>query len=366
MGSIRRRERSSERRKRGPRQMPGPRWLIIALLTLSSCSPESGRVIAPAGDIRPPSIVSAGQKGSGTFEICFNEEVAVVPGSFSFQPGPTTAEASAAGSAIEVSLSPAAKPGEDCSLSGEAQDLSGNITRFLFTFAGYNDAPALLRINELQCGKNSSVSTPHRDYIEFVVRRGGNVGAEVVRWASSVKIMEYKFPSAEVKEGDIVLLHCAPEGLPEEKDEVGQDVGLSGGVDSSNVARDFWTSAGGLPDTTGIVALFLRETEPPYDGICYANMDRSGVIDSDAPKCLAEGLRRGGAWPFSDSPKWEEAFLWKNSNARPIHRTRQEQMGAGQWVVGESGTQSPGLLEPSTPKAPKAAGSRAGRSRKKT
>jgi len=365
MGLIRRRKRGRGWGNRGPRRFPGPQWLISALFALISCSPESGRVTAPAGDIRPPCIVSAGQKGSGAFEICFNEEVAVVPGSFSFQPGPTAAEASAAGSAIEVSLSPAAKPGENCSLSGEAQDLSGNITRFLFTFAGYNDAPAILRINELQCGKNSSASNPHRDYIEFVVRRGGNLGAEVVRWASSVKIMEYKFPSAEVKGGDIILLHCAPEGLPEEKDEVGQDLGISGGADSSSVARDFWTSAGGLPDATGIVALFLRETEQPYDGICYASMDRSGNIDGDEPKCLAKDLMRGGVWPFTDPPKWEEAFLWKNSSARPIHRTHQEQVGAGQWVVGESGTQSPGYLEP-TVKTPKAAGSRGGKSRKKT
>ncbi|MCE5257373.1 MAG: hypothetical protein LLF89_11085, partial [Spirochaetaceae bacterium] len=143
------------------------------IFVLCACTPQSGNVIAPVGDIQPPSIIGASQKGPRAFEICFDEDVTAVRDTYRFQPEPTIPEASAAGSVIEVSLSPAVKPGVDCTLSGEAQDLAGTVTRFLFSFAGYNETPAILRINELQCGKNTSASNPHRDYIELAVTVAG-------------------------------------------------------------------------------------------------------------------------------------------------------------------------------------------------
>jgi hypothetical protein len=339
--------------------------LVATSLASVSCSQKADKVLAPIGDIKPPSIVSAGPKGAGVFEICFNEEVAAVPDTFSFQPAPTVAQPEADGSAIEVALSPAVSPGQNCTLSGEAQDAAGNTTRFLFSFVGFNDSPALLRINELQCGKNTSASNLHRDYIEFVVQRTGNLGAEVVRWASTVKLMEYRFPSAEVKVGDIVLLHCAPEGLPQEKDETGPNLALSGGIDSCDTARDFWTQAGGLPDSSGLVAVYERDGAVPYDGICYAEEDKTGAIDNEIAKNMAKELKNGAKWPFSAEPAWEEAFRWKSSTSRPIHRMRDDQTGPSQWFTGEPGSQSPGLLEP-TAKASRINKSRAGAVTKKS
>ncbi len=321
--------------------------LMFSAALLGSCSQKTEQILAPIGDIRPPSIVSAGPKDSGLFEICFNEEVDAVDDTFGFQPEPTVATPQASGSAIEVALSPPVKPGENCTLSGEARDAAGNITRFLFSFVGFNDSPAALRINELQCGKNTSASNLHRDYIEFVVQRTGNLGGEVVRWASSVKSMEYRFPSADVKTGEIILLHLSPEGLPEEKDEIGQNLALSGGIDSSNSARDFWTSAGGLADSTGIIAVYQRDGAAAYDGICYVEEDKSGTIENEAPLKLAKDLKDNAEWPFAATPKWEDGFLWKSSTSRPIHRLHDGQLGPSQWFVGESGSQSPGQLEPS-------------------
>ena len=325
---------------------PSALVLMFLAMILGSCSQKTEQILAPIGDIRPPSIVSAGPKNSGVFEICFNEEVNAVDDTFGFQPEPTVATPQASGSSIEVALSPPVKPGENCTLSGEAQDAAGNITRFLFSFVGFNDSPAILRINELQCGKNTSASNLHRDYMEFVVQRAGNLGGEVVRWASSVKSVEYRFPSADVKTGEIILLHCSPEGLAEEKDEIGQNLALSGGIDSSNSARDFWTSAGGLADSTGIIAVYQRDGAAAYDGICYVEEDKTGTIENEAPLKLAKDLKDNTKWPFPATPKWEDGFRWKSSTSRPIHRLHDGQLGPSQWFVGESGSQSPGQLEP--------------------
>lgn len=321
-------------------------WAYVLVLLLCACSPQSNTILMPVGDIRPPSVVEARQENAGAFEIRFDEEVRPVEKSFAFAPLPTVPSPAALGSTLSVSLSPPAAPGDECTLSGEVQDVCGNTTRFLFSFVGYNEYPAQLLINEIQPGKNSSTSNPHRDYIEFIAAEAGNLGGVMVQWANSVKIMTYKFPSCETQKGELVVLHCAPEGIPDEKDEVGLDVSLSRGIDSSPGGRDFWTMAGGLPDESAVIVVRPREGNQPNDGIFYAALDKTGNIDSDKLAALIAEMKNAEVWHSSTPPLWEEGFLWKSSASRPLHRKISEAIGSSQWYVGDAGTQSPGLLEP--------------------
>lgn len=224
-------------------------WPIeFFMIFFCACAPNPSAILMPIGDIRPPSIIDARQKSPDAFEILFNEEVKPIQKSFSFNPATTAISSSSSGDTLTVSLSPAVQAGGECLLSGEAQDAAGNTTRFLFSFVGYNDDPAILRLNEIQTGKNTASSNLHRDYMEFIVEKGGNLGGIQVQWASTIKIMSSTFPPSEAAKGSIVVLHCAPEGISAEKDEVGADLSLSGGIDSSPGGRDFWTSSGGIPD----------------------------------------------------------------------------------------------------------------------
>ncbi len=330
---------------------PGKCAALVAFFAAScmlqaSCSQNGGEFRLPAGDIKPPSILDARQTDPGVFRILFDEDVQAVPESYYFTPAGPRLEPAASGSSIDIGIIPAAPPGQECEISGEARDASGNTCRFLFSFAAYNASPATLVITEIQTGKNSSVSSPHRDYMEFLVTAAGNLGGICIQWASSVKNMEFVFPTCEVKAGDVIVLHCSPEGLASEMNEVGTDLALSGGIDASSTGRDFWSQAGGLPDETGAIAVKSRSGSDPRDGLLYASSDKSGIISEGKLQLLSLRLKASEVWPLSEAPLWEEFFLWKPSSSRPIHRKLGSGKGPDQWYVGESGTQSPGRAEP--------------------
>lgn len=331
------------------RRFPAPTMLVFC--ALAACSPNAGDILMPAGDIRPPAILEAGQRSPGTFEVLFDEDISPVGARFAFEPGGVVATPRAEGASLEVSLAPPVGAGIPCSLSGEAKDASGNVTRFLFTFVGYNERPAKLRLNEVQTGKNSSASNPHRDYIEFLAEEGGDLGGVFVQWSSTAKLAAYSFPPCEVAKGAVIVLHCAPEGLPSEIDETGANLGASGGIDSSGSGRDFWTQAGGLPDETGIIAVRGREADTPGDGLFYAASTKTGVVDSARLLAALAELSDAGLWAASSPPAWEDGFAWKSSSSRPLHRMDGEAAGKEGWYVGESGTQSPGLVSAGVPKA---------------
>ncbi len=324
--------------------------LVASIMLFLSCSQNGEEFHLPVGDIKPPAILDARQSNPGVFHILFDEEVEAVPDSYCFTPAGPRIEPAARGSSIDIGIVPAAPPGQECVISGEARDVSGNICRFLFSFAAYNATPAALVITELQAGKNASVSSPHRDYIEFLVTGAGNLGGICVQWASSVKIMEYIFPTCEVKAGELIVLHCSPEGIATEINELGADIALSGGIDSSSTGRDFWSQAGGLPDESAAIVLRARSGSTSCDGLLYASIDKAGAVPEGKIQMLSLALKEPSVWPLSDTPLWEEFFLWKPSSARPIHRKLGSPKGPIQWYVGDSGTQSPGRTEPGVSK----------------
>lgn len=323
-----------------------PCGIFCAIAALFACSPDPSDILLPAGDIRPPSIIDAGQNSPEAFKILFDENVKPVEKSFVFEPATAAATPRSEGRVLTISFQPAVEAGVECSLSGEARDESGNTTRFLFSFVGYNDHPAELSINEVQTGKNSSTSNPHRDYIEFLARKGGNIGGIHVTWVSSQKGMSFTFPPCEVAANALIVLHAAPEAIPEEMNETGQDLAVSGGVDSSAAGRDFWTEAGGIPDENGAIMVCTREGDPPIDGMFFASSSKTGEVDSIKLATILHELSVEGLWPCSSPPCWEDGFLWKSSTARPLHRKREAEVGPDQWFVGEAGSQSPGSVEP--------------------
>ena len=324
--------------------LPGGIFCAIALLI--ACSPDPSDILLPAGDIKPPSIIDAGQNSPEAFKILFDEKIQPVEKSFVFEPATAAATPHSEGSILTILFQPAVEAGVECSLSGEARDESGNTTRFLFSFVGYNDHPAVLSINEVQTGKNSSASNPHRDYIEFLACKGGNIGGIHVTWVSSQKAMFFTFPPCEVAANSLIVLHAAPESIPEELNETGQDLSVSGGVDSSAAGRDFWTAAGGIPDETGAIMVRTREGDPPVDGLFFASLSKTGEVDSTKLSAILDELGGQGLWPCSSPPRWEDGLLWKSSTARPLHRKSEAEVGPDQWFVGEAGSQSPGSAEP--------------------
>lgn len=320
--------------------------VVIALIALgcaAGCSSPAMESVV-LGDIKPPVVKDAKLSSGGKFLIKFDEPVSVRSDAFSVSPSSLSTSAESDGVNVAISFDPTPPPGEDVAFGGSVQDLVGNSTRIQVQFKGYNDRPTGLVISELQPAKNTSKRAPHRDYVEFYVAKEGNLGGMSAQWASTVKRLRYDFPPCEVKVGEVIVLHCAPEGIPEEVDEVGGDLTRSGGIDATATGRDFWTDAGGLPDASGAVAVYAREGELPFDGVFYVESDKSGPMESSKLSALAQELADAGIWKLDSPLTWDKALHWKPSTSRPLVRTTLEGGGAAAWGVGESGGQNPGIM----------------------
>ncbi len=321
---------------------------LVAMCLVVGCSaPPLEKTVL--GDIRPPLIKEARLSSEGRFIIEFDEPVSVRADAFSVRPDSLSSCAEGSGSTVAIRFDPKPSPGEDVVLGGSVQDLAGNSTRIQVQFKGYNDRPAGLVLSEVQPAKNTSKRSPHRDYIEFYSARAGNLGGMFVRWASSTKVMRYDFPPCEVKAGEVIVLHCAPEGLPVEIDEVSSDLGRSGGIDATATGRDLWTNVGGIPDESGAVALYAREGEPPCDGVFYAESEKAGDMDTSKLSSLVQELKDAGIWEGEVPLTWDKALHWKSSTSRSLIRISLENSGVAAWGVSESGGQNPGLVTKSSP-----------------
>jgi hypothetical protein len=317
--------------------------LSAVALAAVGCSQESAAAVYPTADLRPPDLIAAGPSDSRSVRVRFDEAVTPVQGSLSVEPR-ADLSCRAEDRDLVVSFASDQAPGADYALAGEVEDLRGNRSRFLIRFVGWNDRAPPLRLSEVQTGKNSSKTNPHRDYLEFEVLADGNVGGEEVSWTSSVKTSTYRFPGIECRKGDFIVLHLAPEGLDAERDELGGDLSVSGGVDASAIGRDLWCSISPLPDESGAVALSLRPGSEPIDGFFYADDAKSGGLSDDKLAEMLSTLSAARAWPLAGAkPAWEDGFRWNGSPAKSLCRSGTAH-GPSAWYVTATGGQSPGSI----------------------
>jgi hypothetical protein len=318
---------------------------FLACILIVACTQNPQAAIYPSADFRPPGLIEALPANSKSVVLVFDESVVSVSGSLAIEPT-VGVSCRAEDKKLLVDFGSGMSPGADYALGGEVEDGSGNRTRFLVRFSGWNDRAPSLRLSEVQTGKNSSKVKPHRDFVELEALADGNLGGEELSWSSSVKSASYRFPGAEVKKGDFIVLHLAPEGLDEERDEIGSDLAASGGIDSSGSGRDFWCKTMPLPDESGAVAISLRPGEAPYDGLFYADEGKSGAIADGKLADLIGLMAKSQAWPLSgENASWEDGFIWKASTSKSICRTSSAN-GPSAWSGGASGKQSPGRANP--------------------
>ncbi len=320
--------------------------LLAFLPALWACSPLPREAVLPKGDFYPPALVSVRAEDGQSLVLGFDEEVQSLEGTYVLEdaqgrtiPG---LGAAAQGKDLALSLGIVEVPGAAYRLAGEVEDLRGNRCRFVLEFTGFNSRPPALALSEVRPQKNSSTKTPHRDYIELAALSGGNLGGVELSWLSSTKILSYRFPAAELSSGDIVLLHLAPEARPEELDETGADLGLSGGIDAGPGYRDFWTALGPLSDASGAILLRQRPAGKALDGLFYADEAKAGPLTEGKLKELVLILGREGVWKLGEGgPDYGEALGWKPSASKSLVR----QAGGG-WTVSAAGAESPGLVNP--------------------
>jgi hypothetical protein len=146
-------------------------------------------------------------------------------------------------------------------------DTAGNSLWMIVRFYGFNpDLPTLV-INEF----TTQGSKTHPDLVEIKVLSGGNLGGVAFfRGTASLNTSRFVFPAMNVQPGDFILIHTKPAGISEEKNETaGKDV--SGGLDASPSAYDFWMKDGqGLSGNNGIISIYSSPHGSLLDAVLYS------------------------------------------------------------------------------------------------
>jgi hypothetical protein len=222
------------------------------------------------------------------------------------------------------------------------QDISGSEQEPIV----FEDRVPLLVINELRTEWASSSS--RAEYIEFKILSAGNMdGLQVFIAGSKAKVMVYEFLSVYVQTGEYVVLHLRT--LQDScRDEYGNRLDESGGMDSSPAARDFWA-----PDSKKL----LHKTDAIYvldrDGhVLDAVMLTEGInawLKKSQMVEIADFLFINGAWLSADAV---DTSAIKTSLTRSISRdeTLENTHSAADWYVTEINKGTPG--QPNTPRHP--------------
>ncbi len=290
--------------------------LLAAALLPTGCGPLEDLREKLEPDLKPPVLLAWRARGLG-LELDFDEPPVCGPEQVRSVPELQLSEVLAEANRLRLTCL-AQDPGQRYLLEMEVRDARGNLLELAVELYGHNSSAPSLLINEF----TTQGSDTHPDVVELFAASGGNMaGLTLYQGTPASWDSRLVFPGFEVRAGDFLLVHFKPQGLPEELDETG-DPGLSGGLDASPTAYDFWVPGGsGLSGNNGVLSLYDRPGGELRDGVLYSN--RTSASDSlyrgfgsATTLARAEELALEGGWVAAqDQIRPEDAVNPEGSTA---------------------------------------------------
>ena len=284
--------------------MQKQRWHIgiimaVALppLFLGGCGQLSDHRKYDSEDLKPPVLLNIYPRNAATVVVQFDEPLKSL-WETAIYPELKVEEAVYESSSGAIPCLEEMVPGEKYTLEARASDFHGNTLTFFYPFYGYNPHPPRVLINEV----TTQGSSNHPDRVELLVLEGGNMaGLSFTEGTSDTWKRRLVFPALEVLSGEFLIIHCKPEGIPEEVDEI-EGTAVSGGKDAHPGVRDFWLPGGkGLGGNNGVLTLYAYPGGPLLDGFLYSNRTSSSDekyrgFGSLAVMEMADQLYEEGGW----------------------------------------------------------------------
>lgn len=243
-------------------------------LLVAACSPYGDVQMFLTDGLRPPVVTTVRFTSATRIEISC--DTPLQRAALRTDPPTVISDSGIEGDMAWFELAEEVAIGSRYALFAALQGRNGHSAQVMRWAYGYNPRPVDMILNEVIM--RGSGNNP--DCLEFLVRSGGNLGGTA--WylgTSAVHDAAYIFPAVEVAAGDYIILHVRPEGLPEEQDELGADLALSGGKQSHPQARDLWLpEAVGLPSNNGVLTLYSSPDGELLDALLYSN--RSSASDT--------------------------------------------------------------------------------------
>ncbi len=286
--------------------------LALSLVIILGCS-MAGVSCGPIAEIKdfsdtdltPPALVNVYSLSPTEIELSFNEQCTTLVECLNIHPELEVIAVNTRAQAIIMTVSPQT-PGSEYVLEAVVEDAGGNSLSFMAHFYGYNPLIPEILINEFTTRGTGN----HPDVVELRILNPGNMGGITLYQGTPDNWHDRLiFPSFPVAENDFIIVHFRPEGLPEEINETGAR-DLSGGLDASDEAFDFWIAEGtGISGNNGVISLYEQPGGRIIDGVLYSNrtsdsdttyrgfgtrdaMERADELAADCGWIIAEALAR--------------------------------------------------------------------------
>ncbi len=245
--------------------------LILPALLLG-CGPFPDLRGIVAGDISPPVLLGAESLTTKSAILLFSEPVTPVDGSMTLAPTIQPSAVSCTDNTVVLDFSIDLTPGAPYFIESTVEDKTGNRTRFITQFYGFNPRVPKVVINEFITQGSGS----HPDILELFVLEDGNLsGMCIVEGTTGYWSDRCILPSTDVTAGDFILVHFKPDGISAEINET-TDRSASGGKDVSPAAWDYWVMGGnGLSGNNGVLTVYEKPEGRLLDGVLYSNRSSS-------------------------------------------------------------------------------------------
>ena len=243
---------------------------LVILLTTGclSCGPLTDLRDFADADLFPPVIENILPVDENSIMLCFNETVQIC-GDPLLNPSLGSPVISYEENSLLLRFTEKQRAGTRYVIDAEVSDEKGNRMSFLIPFYGFNPFLPELIINEF----TTQGSSTHPDIIEILVTGSGNLaGLWVVEGTTDFPENSTILPDCDVEQGDYLLIHFKPQGIAEEINENSEELDVSGGLDASPTARDFWVEGGrGLSGNNGVIAVYSAPGGRIMDAVLYSN-----------------------------------------------------------------------------------------------
>jgi hypothetical protein len=268
---------------------------LLALCLCTCCGPITDMRERLDPDLIPPQLLGVRTVDAGQLELSFDEPPYCRLEDLAVDPLLEVLSVQSEDCRLLIRIAPQT-PGLPYQLEAVVEDEAGNGLHFLTRFYGFNGEVPQLLISEF----TTRGSGNHPDAVELKVMEGGNMGGVVLYEGTPGNHDDRLiFTAFEATGGEFLIIHFKPEGLPEEIDETSAK-DLSGGLDASDQAFDFWIPDGaGISGNNGVISLYDRPGGKILDGVLYSNRtsdsDESyggfGTLDSweRAQELVADG-----------------------------------------------------------------------------
>lgn len=238
-----------------------------------SCGPIAELKSFSDADLTPPALVNVCSLSPTKIELTFDEQCTTVVKGLKIYPALEINRVNTREKAIILTVSQQT-PGSEYTLEGVVEDAGGNSLSFMARIYGYNASIPELLINEF----TTRGTGYHPDVVELKILKPGNMGGVTLYQGTPDNWRDRLiFPPFAVVEDNFIIIHFRPEGLPEEINET-EAMDLSGGLDASDDAFDFWIAEGtGISGNNGVISLYEQPGGRIIDGVLYS--DRTSESD---------------------------------------------------------------------------------------